>query len=200
MVWMRVLVIYCHPVAESFAAAAHQAVLQGLIEAGHEVTDVDLYAENFNPVMSRQERLDYLNTARNERLVKRYDDQLATAEAIVLVYPAWWYGMPAMLKGYFDRVWLPGVAFDVTPDGKVNTERLQRIRHIMVVTTYGGSWWLVRAALGDPARKLIGRAVRALCARNCRVTWCVHYNMDRAKPAQLSQFLRRIRAAARALD
>jgi NAD(P)H dehydrogenase (quinone) len=64
MVWMRVLVIYCHPVAESFAAAAHQAVLQGLIEAGHEVTDVDLYAENFNPVMSRQERLDYLNTAR----------------------------------------------------------------------------------------------------------------------------------------
>ena len=200
MVWMRVLVIYCHPVAESFAAAAHQTVLQGLIEAGHEVTDVDLYAENFNPVMSRQERLDYLNTARNERLVKRYDDQLATAEAIVLVYPAWWDGMPAMLKGYFDRVWLPGVAFDVTPDGKVNTERLQRIRHIMVVTTYGGSWWLVRAALGDPARKLIGRAVRALCARNCRVTWCVHYNMDRAKPAQLSRFLRRIRAAARALD
>ena len=200
MVWMRVLVIYCHPVAESFAAAAHQTVLQALAEAGHEVTDVDLYAENFDPVMSRQERLDYLNTARNERLVKRYDDQLATAEAIVLVYPAWWYGMPAMLKGYFDRVWLPGVAFDVTPDGKVNTERLQRIRHIMVVTTYGGSWWLVRAALGDPARKLIGRAVRALCARNCRVTWCVHYNMDRAKPAQLSRFLRRIRAAARALD
>ena len=52
----------------------------------------------------------------------------------------------------------------------------------------------------DPARKLIGRAVRALCARNCRVTWCVHYNMDRARPAQLSRFLRRIRAAARALN
>ena len=94
-------------------------MLQALAEAGHEVTDVDLYAENFDPVMSRQERLDYLNTARNERLVKRYDDQLVAAEAIVLVYPAWWYGMPAMLKGYFDRVWLPGVAFDVTPDGKV---------------------------------------------------------------------------------
>jgi NAD(P)H dehydrogenase (quinone) len=197
---MRVLVIYCHPVAESFAAAAHQTVLQALVEAGHEVTDVDLYAENFDPVMRRQERLDYLNTARNERLVRRYDDQLATAEAIVLIYPAWWYGMPAMLKGYFDRVWLPGVAFDVMPDGKVNTERLQHIRRIMVVTTYGGSWWMVRAALGDPARKLIGRAVRALCARNCRVTWCVHYNMDRARPARLRRFLRRIRAAARALD
>jgi NAD(P)H dehydrogenase (quinone) len=196
---MRVLVVYCHPVAESFAAAAHRTVLEALAEAGHEVTDADLHAEDFDPVMSRQERLDYLNTARNERLVKRYDDQLVAAEAIVLVYPAWWYGMPAMLKGYFDRVWLPGVAFDVTPNGKVNTDRLRHIRRIMVVTTYGASWWMVRLALGDPARKLIGRALRALCARNCRVTWCVHYTMDRAEPEQLRRFLGRIRAAARNL-
>jgi putative NADPH-quinone reductase len=191
---MRVLVIYCHPVAESFAASAHAVVLEALAKRGHDVTDVDLYAEQFDPVMSRQERLDYLNTERNERLVKRYDDQIAAAEAIVLVYPAWWYGMPAMLKGYFDRVWLPGVAFDVLPDGTVSTERLKNIRRIIVVTTYGGPWWMVRIALGDPARKVIGRAVRALCARNCRVTWFVHYNMDRAKPPQLTRFLERVRA------
>lgn len=191
---MRVLVIYCHPVAESFAAAAHRTVLEALIEAGHEVTDVDLYAENFDPVMSRQERLDYLNTDRNERPVKRYDEQLAAADAIVLVYPAWWYGMPAMLKGYFDRVWLPGVAFDVTPDGRVLTERLQRIRRIVVVTTYGGPWWMVRIALGDPARKIVSRAVRALCGRGCRVDWYVKYNMDRATPRRLSRFLDRIRS------
>jgi putative NADPH-quinone reductase len=196
---MRVLVVYCHPVPESFAAAAHQVVLQALSAAGHEVTDVDLYAECFDPVMSRQERLDYLNTARNERLVQRYDDQLAVAESLVLVYPAWWYGMPAMLKGYFDRVWLPGVAFDVTPDGKVKTDRLKRLRCVLVVTTYGGSWWLVRVALGDPARKLISRAVRSLCAPDCKVTWCVHYDMDRAKPAQLERFLARIHQAASAL-
>jgi Flavodoxin-like fold len=79
--------------------------------------------------MRRQERLDYQNTERNIRPVCKCDEQLATAEAIVPVYPAWWYGMPAMLKGYFDRVWLPGVAFDVTPDGRVLTERLQRFRH-----------------------------------------------------------------------
>jgi NAD(P)H dehydrogenase (quinone) len=191
---MRVLVIYCHPVAESFAAAAHRTVLEALIEAGHEVTDVDLYAENFDPVMSRQERLDYLNTDRNERPVKRYDEQLAAADAIVLVYPAWWYGMPAMLKGYFDRVWLPGVAFDVTPDGRVLTERLQRIRRIVVVTTYGGPWWMVRIALGDPARKIVSRAVRALCGRGCRVDWYVQYNRDRATPRRLSRFLDRIRS------
>ena len=122
---MRVLVIYCHPVAESFAAAAHARVLQALADGGHTVTDVDLYAEDFDPVMSRQERLDYQDTARNTRTVRKYDEQLAAAEAIVLVYPAWWHGMPAMLKGYFDRVWLPGVAFDVTPDGRVLSDRLK---------------------------------------------------------------------------
>jgi NAD(P)H dehydrogenase (quinone) len=158
------------------------------------VVKVDLYAENFDPVMSRQERLDYQNTERNIRPVRKYDEQLATAEAVVLVYPAWWYGMPAMLKGYFDRVWLPGVAFDVTPDGRVLTERLQRIRRIIVVTTYGGPWWMVRIALGDPARKVVSRAIRALCARGCRVKWYIHYNMDRATPRQLSRFLDRVRA------
>jgi NAD(P)H dehydrogenase (quinone) len=191
---VRVLVIYCHPVAESFAAAAHATVLQALDAGSHEVMDVDLYAEGFDPVMSRQDRLDYQNTARNIRPVRKYDDQLTAAEAIVLVYPAWWYGMPAMLKGYFDRVWLPGVAFDVTPDGRVLTERLQRIRRIVVVTTYGGSWWMVRVALGDPARKLVSRAIRALCARGCRIDWYVHYGMDRASPRQLSRFLDRVRS------
>lgn len=191
---MQVLVIYCHPVAESFAAAAHAAVLKALASGGHDVTDVDLYAENFDPVMTRQERLDYQNTERNIRPMREYDEQLAKAEAIVLVYPAWWYGMPAMLKGYFDRVWLPGVAFDVAPDGRVLSERLQRIRRIIVVTTYGGPWWMVRIAIGDPARKVVSRAIRALCARDCRVEWYIHYNMDRATPRQLSRFLDRVRA------
>jgi len=197
--FMRVLVVYCHPVAESFSAAAHARVLQALADGGHAVTDVDLYAEGFDPVMSRQERLEYEDTARNTRPVRKYDDQLAAAEAIVLVYPAWWHGMPAMLKGYFDRVWLPGVAFDVTSDGRVLTERLQSIRRIIVVTTYGGSWWLERIALGDPARKIVSRAVRALCARHSRVYRYAHYSMDHSTPRQLARFLDRVQAGIRRL-
>ena len=68
----------------------------------------------------------------------------------------------------------------------------------MVVTTYGGPWWMY-VCHGRSSSKLIGRAVRALCARNCRVTWCVHYNMDKAAPAQLARFLQRVRTATQAL-
>ena len=68
------------------------------------------------------------------------------------------------------------------------------IRRIIVVTTYGGSWWLVRVALGDPARKVVSRAVRSLCARGCRVDRYVHYNMDHSTPRRLSGFLDRVRA------
>ena len=170
--------------AESFAAAAHVALLnKAPASGGHDVTDVESYAKNFDPVITRQERLHYPNTQRNIRPVREYGEQLAKAEAIVLVYPAWWYGMPAMLKGYFDRVWLPGVAFDVAPDGRAFTQRSQRIRCIIAVTTYGGPWWMVRIAIGDPARKVVSRAIRAHCARGCRsgmgtftTTWIAHHH------------------------
>jgi putative NADPH-quinone reductase len=106
---MRVLVIYCDPTETSFASVLHRTVLQALRSRGHEIMDLDLYAEAF----------DLRCRARNGRnmryhdTVARYASQLAQAEAVVAVYPTWWYGLPAMLKGYFDRVWAPGIAFDV---------------------------------------------------------------------------------------
>jgi NAD(P)H dehydrogenase (quinone) len=160
----------------------------------HEVTNVDLYSEKFDPVLTKRERIDYYDTRRNTDLVRRYADQLAVAEGIIFVYPGWWYGLPAMLKGYFDRVWLPGVAFDVTPGGSVTTERLRQIRRIVVITTYGSPWWLIRLFLGDPTRKFVSRGLRRLCGRGCRVEWYVKYDMDRATPKQLTRFLDKVRA------
>jgi NAD(P)H dehydrogenase (quinone) len=86
---MHVPVIYCHPIAESFAAAAYTYVLQAPADGIHMVTDVDLYVDGFDPMMSRQERLDCQDITRNTRTVLKYDDQLAAAEATVLIYRAW---------------------------------------------------------------------------------------------------------------
>ena len=79
---MRVLVIYCHPVESSYNAALHAEVVTQLKLAGHEVDDCDLYAENFNPVMSREERLGYHEVPNNEKPVQTYVDRLRNAEAL----------------------------------------------------------------------------------------------------------------------
>ena len=101
---MRVLVIFSHPVETSYQAALHAEVVQQLRGAGHEVDDCDLYAEGFNPVMSREERLGYHEVPHNRLPVQRYVDRLLWAEAVVFCFPTWCFGLPAMLKGFFDRV------------------------------------------------------------------------------------------------
>jgi NAD(P)H dehydrogenase (quinone) len=185
---MRALVIYCHPSEASFASTLHETVLTTLRERGHDVVDLDLYREGFRPVMSREERLEYEDPAKYKESVERYAVQLAEAEAIVAVYPTWWYGLPAMLKGYFDRVWAPGIAFDLGANGAVDTDRLAHIRKLGVVTTYGSPWWLIRLYMGDPERKLWGRAIRKLCSKGCTLDWHAQYNMDTTSPERLERF------------
>jgi NAD(P)H dehydrogenase (quinone) len=185
---MRVLVIYCHPNETSFASKLHGTVLESLKTGGHTVTDLDLYAERFEPVMTPEERTEYGDPARYYRSVERYADQLSAAEGLVAVYPTWWYGLPAMLKGYFDRVWAPGIAFDMGSDGGIATDRLAHIQKLGVVTTYGSPWWLIRVYMGDPERKLWGRAIRKLCGKECTLDWHAHYNMDHTTSEHLERF------------
>jgi NAD(P)H dehydrogenase (quinone) len=169
----------------------HATVLATLRKRGHSVTDLDLYGEGFKPVMSREERIEYDDPQRYRETVEKYASQLAEAEAIVAVYPTWWYGLPAMLKGYFDRVWAPGIAFDFGADGKFETDKLSHIRKLGVVTTYGSPWWLIRLYMGDPERKLWGRAIRKLCGKGCTLDWLVHYKMDSTSPESLERFRQR---------
>jgi len=193
---MLIQVVHCHPLTDSYNHALFHTIVAALEDNGHQVAATDLYREQFDPAMSADERRSYYAARYDNTMVSAHTALLiiSRVDGIIFCFPHWWFAMPAMLKGYFDRVWLPGVAFDVLPDGTVSTDRLKNIRRIIVVTTYGGSWWMVRVGLGDPARKVIGRAVRALCARTCRVTWFVHYDMDRAKPPELKRFLERVRA------
>lgn len=183
---MRVLVLYAHPDPNSFGSALHGAVLNGLKEAGHEVDDCDLYAEGFDPVLSHAERVGYHDLASNTDPVAGYVARLRAAEALVLCFPVWNYGYPAILKGFFDRVFLPGVSFKLV-DGVVRPN-LWNIRKLAAVTTYGGTRW--RAFLmGDPPRKLVKRAVRAVCHPMARPLYLAHYDMNRATPERRTAYL-----------
>ena len=186
---MRVLVVYAHPLETSFTAAIHRRVVSALESAGHEVDDCDLYAEGFDPCLSREERINYQNFPHNIAPVAREVARLRAAEALVLCFPVWNYGFPAILKGYIDRVFLPGVSFDLTEHGVV--PRLRDIRRLVAVTTYGGS--RLRAVLvGDPPRKLVTRMLRALVTGWSPVSYLALYDMDLSTPAVRERFLSRV--------
>jgi len=183
---MRVLVLFAHPVETSFAASLHKTTLEALTAAGHEVDDVNLYEEGFEPRLSRQERLDYHELELNTGPVQDHVDRLLAAEAVVIVSPVWNFGHPAILKGYFDRVFLPGVSFKMK-DGKV-APSLQHIRKLAVVTTYGATRW--RAFLmGDPPRKIVMRVLRALIKPVAPVRYLALYDMNRADNAKRRAFI-----------
>jgi NAD(P)H dehydrogenase (quinone) len=182
---MRAMVVFVHPCDDSFSAALHATVVDTLRGRGWQVDDCDLYAEGFQPVLTAAERRGYHDTATNTGPVQAYVDRLRAVEALVLVFPVWNFGFPAMLKGFFDRVFLPGVAFRLE-EGRV-LPNLTHIRKLAAVTTYGGN--RLRAVLaGDPPRHVVRRAVWHVC-RPDKMRYLALYDMNRAGDAQRARFL-----------
>ena len=184
---MRFLLIYAHPVEDSFQSAIHRCVVEALAEAGHEVDDCDLYAEGFQPVLTRAERKTYHEVSANRAFAAKEIERLLACQGLVFVFPTWWYGMPAILKGYIDRVWLPGVVFEVAA-GRTRP-LMQHIVRFAVVTTYGSPWWLNKLVLGDPGRKVCMRGIRHLFSPVARTMWLAQYGLDYIDAAKRARFL-----------
>lgn len=193
---MRVLVLYAHPTEDSYQSALHKRAVAALTEAGHDVDDCDLYAEDFQPILTRSERQDYHDVNVNRSFASKHVERLVTCQGLVFIFPTWWYGIPAILKGYFDRVWLPGVAFDVS--GPRTTPLLTRIVRLGVITTYGSPWWLNNLYVGNLNRRLFLRGIRRLLSPDVRMIWLAQYGMDYISHAKRTEFLDRVGRAMRA--
>ncbi|MGF1624608.1 MAG: NAD(P)H-dependent oxidoreductase [Alphaproteobacteria bacterium] len=187
---MKVHLVYAHPLDSSFAAAALARVRSALEAAGHSIDLLDLYAEDFEPRLSAAERRVYHDVPDNRAGVQPYVDRLQAAEALVLVFPAWNFGPPAILKGWFDRVMLPGVSFDLR-DGRIRPA-LTNIRRFAVVTSYGQQGWIVRWIIGDPLRKQLLRAMRRCMNPRARTRWHACYDMNNADDKRRARFLDRL--------
>ncbi len=186
---MRVLLVHAHPVAESFNGGLHRFIRERLEAAGHAVDDCNLYAEGFDPRLTREERLGYHDIPDNLGPVREYVERLQAADALVLSYPVWNFGYPAILKGFFDRVFLPGVSFNIV-DGKVRP-CLHNIRKLVAVTTYGGT--RMRAFIvGDPPRKLVTRVLRVQIKPGAPLHYLAHYDMNRCTPETRAAFMAKV--------
>jgi putative NADPH-quinone reductase len=188
---LRVFILYANPVAASFGATLHKQVLETLHSRGHEVDDCDLYGESFDAVMGEQERIRYHDVGLNRTQIAPYADRLLAAEALVLVYPVWNEGFPAILKGFFDRVFIPGVSFKIGPDG-APVPNLQQLRKLAAVCTYGASR-TTSFLLGDPPKRVVKRLVRSMPGHAVRCDYLAYYDMDHSSQKQRAAFVDKIK-------
>ena len=191
---MKLLLVFCHPDPLSYGAALRRTAADALRSAEHELREIDLYAEGFDPVFSAAEKATYLaDTQQNIAAVATHVDALRWADGWVVVYPTWFYGAPAMLKGWLERVWLPGVSFRIAT-GKQRTigGELSNIRRFIGITASGSPWWWLKV-IGDPGRSLFMKGLRPLYAKRCRMQWLQLYNMNHVTAAERDAFLARVK-------
>ena len=190
---MRILLVFAHPLDDSYAAALRDAIVDTLRAGDHAVDLCDLHKESFDPVLSAHERRVYKDTSANNDAVSGHVQRLRWAEGVIVVFPSWWYGMPAILKGYFDRVWLPGVAFEFGP--QAIKPLLANIRLFGVVTTTGAPGWFTRIYMGNPSRKVLMRGLaRLLVAPRAEKFWVALHGIDKASAAQRSTFIAQVKS------
>ncbi|MEP2639797.1 NAD(P)H-dependent oxidoreductase [Roseobacter sp.] len=127
---MHVLTILDHPNPKSFSAAVAQTFHQGAQSAGHTVELADLHAEGFDPLWSMADINGDGEGGGNgggpPPDIRAQHDRIARADAVAFVFPLFWWGMPAMTKGWVDRVWTWGWAYDQLDDPEVSLQRPRR--------------------------------------------------------------------------
>lgn len=190
---MRALIVYAHPCAESYNNAVLETVQDALKAANAEYRVIDLYAERFDPTLTLQDWSDYEDTSCNTDRVACHVESLAWCDALLFIYPTWWFGQPAMLKGWLDRVLVPGVAFTMPTDDDPGFGRtLTHIKRLGAFTTCGASWWMTKF-VGSPGKRILMRGLRALCHPRAKTLFAAHYKMDSSTPASRARHLKKVK-------
>ena len=184
---MRILAIHAHPTKDSFNADLHRAVIARL-SAHHEIDNCDLYAERFDPVIQEDDFRQYMD-GKVPAGIEPHAARLRAAQGLLFMFPTWNYGLPAIVKGYFDRVWRPGVSFELK-NGRPHPI-LQHITHLAVVTTYGSPWAYNKLFMFEPNKRVFMRGFGTMLAPRLQKLWLAQYSEDRITDEERQSFMRK---------
>jgi NAD(P)H dehydrogenase (quinone) len=189
----QALVVIAHPDGDSLCMALAHAAIRGLERGGKQVDVIDLYGESFHPTMSSAERAAYES---DQPLIvpdiARHIALMENCDAMILVYPTWNMGFPAILKGWVERVFLPGVAFKLDEDTNRVVGALGHIKRMVAITTYGSPRWVSRLTT-DMGRRMVTRCLRMMAPTfRTRTKWLGLYGLNTPDPAAITAFVGRV--------
>lgn len=187
----RILIIQAHPGSERFGHALAQAYAESAQEAGHEVRLLPLNALSFDPLL----RHGYAQEQPLEPDLQRAQADMQWAQEWVLVFPVWWGGMPALLKGFLDRTLLPGFAFRYEPGGK-GLQSLLKGRTAKAIITMDTPRWIDRWLYGSPVLKQLKLPILRFCGiKLTRTLYCAP--IIQSTPVQRAKWISQVDAMAR---
>ena len=183
---MKALVIFAHPDPNSLNRHIFDELVASLNAAGHQTEVIDLYKDGFNPVLSAEERAEYFDETLADSQLQKYANSLAWADALIFCFPTWCLGLPAILKGFFDRLLKPGVSFKIDESGSLHPN-LQHIQRVISIVTYGRGrpilYWF-----GDPPRRMMTRYIRWFVSKTAKVSYLGLYNLHKPDEKKIAKF------------
>ena len=185
------LIVSCHPLKDSLCHHLVGRVEAGLAANGVAYEHLDLYGSGFEAALTAAERASYFGEFDGSGLTAE-TARLKRAESLILVFPTWWFGMPALLKGWFDRVWAPGVAFDNESETGAITPALTNLKFCLAITTMTSPWKIDRLFLRQPVKRVLGGAILKGCAPQAAFEMLSLYGVGRLDRARLDAFCRKI--------
>jgi len=155
---MKVLIVFNHPYEGSYCNAILSSVTKGLQQVNHEVDVINLDKEGFNPVMNSSDLKAFRDKQPMDPKVLEYKNRLEQADRLVFIFPIWWELMPAMMKGFIDKVIFPGVAYDYVNGSNTRMKPLlTNIKGVTVITTMNTPRILYRIIFGNTIQKALMR-------------------------------------------
>lgn len=185
---MRTLIVLDHPYDGSFTRALVMAAIEGLTSSGGEVDLIDLHADGFDPVMHAADLAAWRHGQAVDPLVTDYQERLCAADQLILAFPIWWELMPAMTKGFLDKVLIKGVAYHQPNPGGPMKPALTKLKQTTMITVMATPTLVYRVLFGNPIVKAVFRGTfRKIGIRH--LTWRNYANLAKRTPEQRASML-----------
>lgn len=182
---VKTLIVYAHPNEKSFNHAVFAEVQRGLTDGGHDFSVIELYADGYDPVLVFNENVRRTDL---DETTERYQAMIAEADRLIFIYPIWWYGLPAILKGFFDRVLTPGFAYASKNGIPVG---LFKDKSAWVIYTIGSPAWYAAFVRGSAEWTVVKNAILGFCGIKC-VQKTAFAGMNSSTPARRERQLSRV--------